>query len=201
MASLLNTDLSDSSQGVVPYDPYISAVEKEEMRRRYSSLLDVIEAENAAGGLSASIVKADDLFAEVANLDVARLDAEVLLHITTAGARLARNLKSGFDREALVQKAINFMTDSVSETVDWTKMGRLALRKSRRVPVCDLMFGPISMRGEGRVPRVRAAQFEVNEEDRMMPIAVRTQDLQSSEATAAEKIDLVLVTPKHGRFT
>lgn len=96
----------------------------------------------------------------VKNPQEATLDSHVLLDTSTATAAKARAMKSGqgaFDVDDFVSKLITFMggrkpldlPDGEDETeeddgdgdapLDWEKIGRKALAKSRRVPVLDFM--------------------------------------------------------------
>jgi non-structural maintenance of chromosomes element 4 len=87
------------------------------------------------------------------------MDALLLLRASTMGAQKARSMKSGvgaFDIDEFVSKLITFMggrkqmdqnlddSDVEGDTdgdapLDWEKIGRKALAKSRRVPVMDFM--------------------------------------------------------------
>jgi hypothetical protein len=88
------------------------------------------------------------------------LDSRVLLDYTHTTAAKARAMKSGqgaFDIDDFVSKLITFMggrkplddklpeesdaeeVDDGDAPLDWDKIGRKALAKSRRVPVMDFM--------------------------------------------------------------
>ena len=90
----------------------------------------------------------------------ATLDSAFLVMASTMGAQKARAMKSGgsaFDIDEFVSKLITFMggrkpmenqlpEDSDAEGVedgdsplDWERIGRKALSKSRRVPAMDFM--------------------------------------------------------------
>ena len=93
----------------------------------------------------------------------ATLDSQVLLKASTLGAQKARAMKSGagaFDIDDFVAKLITFMggrrptqdrvlddsdeeedddSDDADAPLDWEKIGRKVLAKSRRVPVMDFM--------------------------------------------------------------
>lgn len=96
----------------------------------------------------------------VKNPQEATLDSNALLNMSSTTAAKARAMKSGqgaFDIDDFVSKLITFMggvkimdqrhaDDSEPEEVndgdaplDWEKIGRKALAKSRRVPTTDFM--------------------------------------------------------------
>lgn len=90
----------------------------------------------------------------------ATLDSHLLLMASNMGAQKARAMKSGsgaFDIDNFVSKLVMFMggqksledalpddsdpedTNDISSTLDWDRIGRKALAKSRRVPVMGFM--------------------------------------------------------------
>jgi len=92
----------------------------------------------------------------VKNPTEATLDSTVLRNVSSIGAQKARAMKLGsaaFDLDDFVSKLAIFMggrhelADDASElddiddsVLDWEKVGRRALAKSRRVPVMGFMF-------------------------------------------------------------
>jgi len=91
----------------------------------------------------------------------ATLDSHLLLMASNMGAQKARAMKSGsgaFDIDDFVSKLVMFMggqksledalpddsdpedTNDNSSTLDWDRIGRKALAKSRRVPVMGFMY-------------------------------------------------------------
>lgn len=97
------------------------------------------------------------------------MDSAFLLIASTMGAQKARAMKSGgsaFDVDDFVSKLITFMggrktleehlpDDSDIENdedgaapLDWDKIGRKALGKSRRVPVMDFMCAAFASPGD-----------------------------------------------------
>lgn len=89
----------------------------------------------------------------------ATLDSHFLLMASSMGAQKARAMKSGsgaFDVDEFISKLVTFMggrkslvedhsaegsdaEEDVEVTLDWEKIGRKALAKSRRVPVMGFM--------------------------------------------------------------
>ena len=94
----------------------------------------------------------------VKNPTEATLDSTVLRNVSSIGAQKARAMKLGsaaFDIDDFVSKLITFMGGrqqfededgdemEVEEgALDWDKIGRKALAKSRRVPVTGFMYLP-----------------------------------------------------------
>jgi hypothetical protein len=89
------------------------------------------------------------------------MDANLIHTLSNMGAQKARAMKSGvgaFDIDDFVSKLITFMggrkptdeelqddsdveqVDDGDSPLDWEKIGRKALAKSRRVPVMDFMY-------------------------------------------------------------
>ena len=91
----------------------------------------------------------------------ATLDSHLLLMASNMGAQKARSMKSGsgaFDIDDFVSKLVMFMggqksledalpddsdqedTNDISSNLDWDRIGRKALAKSRRVPAMGFMY-------------------------------------------------------------
>jgi hypothetical protein len=91
----------------------------------------------------------------------ATLDSHLLLMASNMGAQKARSMKSGsgaFDIDDFVSKLVMFMggqksledalpddsdledINDISSTLDWDRIGRKALAKSRRVPAMGFMY-------------------------------------------------------------
>jgi hypothetical protein len=89
------------------------------------------------------------------------MDSHVLLQASTLGAQKARAMKAAtgaFDIDDFIAKLITFMggrkpmekdledsdedqlDDDADAPLDWNRIGRKALAKSRRVPVMDFMW-------------------------------------------------------------
>lgn len=174
----------------------------------------------------------------------AMLDSTFLVKASQMGAMKARALKSGpsaFDADDFVAKLVTFMggrrfvmegndTDDNSEVIDiedeitplqWDKIGRKALAKSRRVPVMDFMcvyrilrnlapltsystrLGPLSIEQKKRANNAKRAKLEKNEQDKSKPQDIREEDISRSEneTTAVVASVRVLVQPKIGLHT
>ncbi|KAI9509713.1 Nse4 C-terminal-domain-containing protein [Russula earlei] len=70
--------------------------------------------------------------------------------------------------------------DEDDEPLDWERIGRKALAKSRRVPVMDFMLGPLAVEQKKRVVGQRA-RLEKNKDDERRPQEVREEDIARSE--------------------
>ncbi|KAF8214628.1 Nse4 C-terminal-domain-containing protein [Mycena galopus ATCC 62051] len=204
------------------YDPDQDPEEKREIRRGYRSLHKIIDdshVKQTPTELKANVKRADVLFDKVKDLQDATLDSAFLVKATTSGARYARELKFGsgtFDVDDFVTKMIVFMggyrpPDDVSSEasdieeddayLDWGKIGRRALAKSRRVPAMGFMMGPLSFEPKQRAQNKRRAKLEIDKKDERKPQEIREEDIARSEnettknvaavATALEQVDKI----------
>ncbi|KIJ19025.1 hypothetical protein PAXINDRAFT_166918 [Paxillus involutus ATCC 200175] len=185
------------------YDPEQDAAEKRDIRKRYR-LLEKRTGENArpqdhdADDLVGQVAQADELFTKVKNPTEATLDSSVLRNVSGISALKARAMKIGsaaFDMDDFVSKLITYMggrqrfedEDDGEEmeaeddgTLDWDKIGRKALAKSRRVPVTGFMLGPLSIEQKKRAPIKRQKQDKVQEEQRR-PQEIKEEDIKRSD--------------------
>ncbi|KAJ3902044.1 Nse4 C-terminal-domain-containing protein [Lentinula edodes] len=127
------------------------------------------------------------------------LDSDVVLTISSKSAQLTRQLKFGsgvFDFNEYVSRLVTFMdgrrlelesVEHISDNEDdpemveplkWERIGKLALRKTRRIPAVGFMSGPISL--EKPRTRTKSARFKKNKADERKPQAVTAEDLQRS---------------------
>ncbi|KAJ3919084.1 Nse4 C-terminal-domain-containing protein, partial [Lentinula edodes] len=127
------------------------------------------------------------------------LDSHVVLTISSKSAQLTRQLKfsSGvFDFNEYVSRLVTFMdgrrlelesVEHISDNEDdpemveplkWERIGKLALRKTRRIPAVGFMSGPISL--EKPRTRTKSARFKKDKTDERKPQAVTAEDLQRS---------------------
>jgi len=154
-----------------------------------------------------SVRHADDLFDNVKAPQEATMDAQLLLRASTMGAQKARSMKSGigaFDIDEFVSKLITFMggrkqmdqnlddSDVEDDTggdapLDWEKIGRKALAKSRRVPVMDFMLGPLDMEQKKRA-NVKRSKLEKNKEEERRPQELKEEDIARSENETTKNV-------------
>jgi len=80
--------------------------------------------------------------------------------------------------------------DDDDEPLDWERIGRKALAKSRRVPIMDFMLGPLAVEQKKRAVAKRA-RFEKNKADERKPQELREEDIARSEnETTKHVIDI-----------
>ncbi|KAI0297137.1 Nse4 C-terminal-domain-containing protein [Russula brevipes] len=165
------------------------------------------------------VQQADTLFDQVSAPQEATLDSAFLVTASNMHAAKARAMKAGggaFDVDDFVSKLITFMggrrgggggagandspaasndvddddDDDDDEPLDWQRIGRKALAKSRRVPVMDFMLGPLAVEQKKRVVGKRA-RFEKNKADERRPQELREEDIARSEnETTKHVIDI-----------
>ncbi|KAG6378254.1 Nse4 C-terminal-domain-containing protein [Boletus reticuloceps] len=208
------------------YDPDQDAAEKRDIRKKYR-LLEKKTGENLrpqdhdAEDLAGQIAQADELFSKVKNPTEATLDSTVLRNVSSIGAQKARAMKLGsaaFDMDDFVSKLITFMggkhrfedeegeeMEVVEEgTLDWDKIGRMALAKSRRVPVTGFMYPPSvvprwfgllidfqvrpsSIEQKKRGPIKRQQQEKVQEEE-SKPQEIKEDDIKRSDNETTKNV-------------
>ncbi|KAF8143799.1 hypothetical protein K438DRAFT_1993446 [Mycena galopus ATCC 62051] len=112
------------------------------IRGQYCDLICDIHAHNTLDNLTVSLSLANKLFKMAENLMDAMLDSRYLLQVTTAVARHLRELDLGrgdFNRDLFVEWLQGFIGgDTEKKAIDWEKLGRLALGKTRCMPVMHM---------------------------------------------------------------
>ncbi|KAJ7083301.1 Nse4 C-terminal-domain-containing protein [Mycena belliarum] len=206
-----------SSQGSprkegLAYDPDQDPEEKREIRRNYRSLHKTIDdphVDHTAVELETKVERANELFQNVKNPQEATLDSAFLVKTATINSRKARGLKFGtgvFDVDNFITKLTAFMggyrppEDAASDNSDveeddapleWAKIGRRALAKSRRVPAMGYMLGPLSLPQKQRAPHKPREKFEKNKKDETRPQELREEDIQRSENETTKNVAAV----------
>ncbi|KAF9222677.1 hypothetical protein BS17DRAFT_755777 [Gyrodon lividus] len=192
------------------YDPEQNAAEKRDIRKRYRLLEKrtgehVRPQDHDAEDLAGQVAQADELFTKVKNPTEATLDSSVLRNVSSISTQKARAMKIGsaaFDIDDFVSKLITYMggrqrfeDDEDGEqmeaedddTLDWDKIGRKALAKSRRVPVTGFMLGPLSIEQKKRGPIKRQKQDKVQEEQRR-PQEIKEEDIKRSDNETTKNV-------------
>ncbi|KAF8070559.1 Nse4 C-terminal-domain-containing protein [Lyophyllum atratum] len=196
------------------YDPDQDPEEKRAVRKNYRSLAKTVEAQQAhpndytAEELTKQVEQANKLFDKVKGPQEATLDASFLLTASNMGAQKARAMKSGsgaFDIDEFVAKLITFMggrkpleehaeEDSDVEdgehtgaSLEWAKIGRKALAKSRRVPAMGFMLGPLSIEQKKRAA-VKRATLEKNKDELRKPQELKEEDISRSQNETTKNV-------------
>ena len=146
---------------------------------------------------------------------------------SNVGAQKARAMKSGsgaFDVDEFLSKLVNFLKDrkgpgrAFSEDsdgedygghvvpLDWDRIGRKAMAKSRRVPMMSFMsdsspflflmswypirLGPLSIEQKKRIQGKRA-KLEKNKEDERKPQELKEEDIARSQNETTKNVAIV----------
>lgn len=123
------------------------------------------------GELSNLLTKSNDLYLRVKAPSEGVLDSRVLVSVAQTGRVLADSLKRqsvGFDMDSFMEKAIRFIGGNgaaaraaiagsenddghaTNAEWDWNKLGRTAMKYSRRVPATDALLGPLKVEHKKR---------------------------------------------------
>ncbi|KAJ7769661.1 Nse4 C-terminal-domain-containing protein [Mycena maculata] len=209
--------MSSSPQGSprkedLVYDPDQDPEEKRQLRRGYRSLhktLDDPKAVHTAEELGIKVEQANHLFQKVKNPQEATLDSSFFVKTTTINSTKARGLKFGtgsFDVDDLVTRLVAFMggyrpPEDVSSDasdieeddspLDWGKIGRRVMAKSRRVPAMGFMLGPLSIEQKQRAPNKQRARLEKNKNDERRPQEIREEDIARAENETTKNVAMV----------
>ncbi|KAJ6625515.1 Nse4 C-terminal-domain-containing protein [Mycena sp. CBHHK59/15] len=162
--------------------------------------------EYSAEQLTDQVKKADELFNKVKGPQEATLDSAFLLMASNMGAQKARAMKSGsgsFDIDDFVAKLVTFMgggkqlnvddgsdgedADDNGAPLDWSRIGRKALAKSRRVPAMGFMLGPLSIEQKKR-NFMKRAKFEKDQAEERKPQELREEDIARSENETTKNV-------------
>ncbi|KAJ7091266.1 Nse4 C-terminal-domain-containing protein [Mycena epipterygia] len=193
--------------GDAPYDPDQDPEERRAVRKGYRSLAKTVEgSEYSAQQLTDQVKKADELFNKVKGPQEATLDSAFLLMASNMGAQKARAMKSGsgsFDIDEFVSKLVTFMggakqlnVDDESDgedaevtgtPLDWDRIGRKALAKSRRVPAMGFMLGPLSIEQKKR-NFTKRAKFEKDKAEERKPQELKEEDIARSENETTKNV-------------
>ncbi|GLB37537.1 putative binding domain of Nse4/EID3 to Nse3-MAGE [Lyophyllum shimeji] len=207
-------EIEDPSASNWTYDPDQDPEEKRAVRKNYRSLAKTVEEQQAhpndytAEQLMKQVQQADSLFDKVKGPQEATLDSHFLLMASSMGAQKARAMKSGsgaFDVDEFVAKLITFMgggksfedraednydagdVDDTAVSLEWAKIGRKALAKSRRVPVMGFMLGPLSIEQKKRAASKRAT-IEKNKEELRKPQELKEADISRSQNETTKNV-------------
>ncbi|OCH84802.1 hypothetical protein OBBRIDRAFT_798769 [Obba rivulosa] len=194
------------------YDPDQNIEERRDIRRKYRREIEIFNGDPAdisTERLTETVRRADSLFSQVKGTSEATLDSLLLVQASQVGAAKARALKAGggaFDVDEFITRLVTFMggrkdvnigddSDEEEEEDDggmlnWDRIGRRALAKSRRVPAMDFMLGPLSLEQKKRA-QVKRAKLEKNKEDMRKPQEIREEDITRSENETTKNVQMV----------
>ncbi|KAL0578765.1 hypothetical protein V5O48_003263, partial [Marasmius crinis-equi] len=199
----------DMENGDLTYDPDQDPNEKRRVRKGYRDFDKKFEGNTdySTEWLIDGVQQSDEMFKHVKNPGEATLDSNILLRLATTAHQNARNLKSGsgaFDIDDYVSRLITFMggrkidkrnhnfDDDESEDespLEWEKIGRKVLAKSRRVPVVGFMLGPLSIEQKKRAA-VKRAKLEKNKADEKKPQELKEEDISRSENETTKNVQI-----------
>ncbi|KAM0752727.1 hypothetical protein T439DRAFT_323341 [Meredithblackwellia eburnea MCA 4105] len=199
------------------HGPDDEVTKKRKVRKDYRNLLSATQEHKSnlfsisVKDLTKSIVDADNMFKNVTAPAEAVIDSQVLMAASDAGALKARQLKldkSAFDTEEFLTKLNQFMGGSsaqgargrhdeeeeeedepVVETFDkWIKVGRMLAMESRRVPVLDHMYGPLSIQVKVKKARQVRATQKIDERERVRGEALEADDVQKDNQETSKMV-------------
>ncbi|KAJ7108063.1 Nse4 C-terminal-domain-containing protein [Mycena crocata] len=194
------------------YDPYQDPEVKREIRRHYRALhksLDDPKADHTTVELHTKVDEANEIFDDVKDTSEAILDSSLLVKTSTINTKSARALKFGsgpFNVEDFITRLVAFgggykpPQDASSDSSDieeddsaleWSKIGRRAMAKSRRVPAMGFMLGPLSIEQKQRAANKPRAKLEKNEKDRRRPQEIKEEDIARSENETTKNVLMV----------
>ncbi|KIM40209.1 hypothetical protein M413DRAFT_446375 [Hebeloma cylindrosporum] len=203
----------DDPQDMV-FDPDQDPEEKRGVRKSYRSLTKKIEDHKGnpndftTEDLLSQVHQADQLFNKVKGPQEATLDSHLLLMASNMGAQKARAMKSGsgaFDVDDFVSKLLQFMggqksledalpDDSDAEDLEdnlsplnWERIGRKAMAKSRRAPALNFMLGPLSIEQKKRA-QIKRSKLEKNKEDERRPQELKEEDISRSQNETTKNV-------------
>ncbi|KAI0808035.1 Nse4 C-terminal-domain-containing protein [Fomes fomentarius] len=194
------------------YDPDQNQETTRDIRRRYRrQIQELTETQDiSTEEVTNRLREANRLFGEVRAIQEATNDSGLLLQISQIGAAKARAMKSGsgaFDVDDFVARLITYMGgrkpvspvgdgdeeedeseyDAAGAPLDWERIARRALSKSRRVPAMDFMLGPLSIEQKKRTAAKRA-KLEKNKEDMKKPQEITEDDITRSENETTKNV-------------
>ncbi|TEB38361.1 hypothetical protein FA13DRAFT_1726028 [Coprinellus micaceus] len=195
------------------FDPDQDPEVKRELRQNYRALTRHIRDQQAnlnqysTNDVLDQVKRADVLFDNVKQPQEATLDSHFLLLASNVGAAKAQAMKSGtgtFDVDDFVAKLVSYMggkknlneediekhmdgEDMTDVALDWAKIGRKALAKSRRVPAMGFMLGPLSIEQKKRAHTQRQ-RAEKNNAEVKAPQQLKEEDIQRSENETVKNV-------------
>ncbi|KAJ3733880.1 Nse4 C-terminal-domain-containing protein [Lentinula guzmanii] len=201
-------EISGSDANSLIYNPDQDPEAKRELRRKYYALQLQLQdfdqkckQKHRAHELGDILRAADILSERVRDTPEALLDADVIVDLSSKSGRLTRELQfdSGlFNLDEYVLNLVRFMggrklePESVEEISDeeddpqlveplqWERIGKLAMRKSKRVTVAGFMLGPFLLEDSRKRKRKQSTRSKINKADERRPQEITAEELQRS---------------------
>ncbi|KAI0349380.1 hypothetical protein OH77DRAFT_1432119 [Trametes cingulata] len=201
----------DMEREDLAYDPDQDPEETRDIRRQFRHLeQELTENQDlSTDEVAEKLRSANRLFKRVQAINEATKDSGLLVRFSQISAAKARAMKSGsgaFDVDDFVARLITYMggrkpvapADDGDEDeeeseydagapLDWERIARRALAKSRRVPAMDFMLGPLSIEPKKR-NAVKRAKLEKNKEDMKKPQEITEDDITRSENETTKNV-------------
>ncbi|KAF7307996.1 Capsular associated protein [Mycena kentingensis (nom. inval.)] len=196
---------STSSQDSLPYDPYQDPEIRREIRRNYRALTGKIDNKSTTQELRRGLREANTIVKNVKTNTELVLDSAFFERTTDCHALAVRNLKwgrTGFDVDDFVARLGMYMGKMPSfdegqdendreddeddeRFLDWDRMGRRALAKSRRVPTITTISAPYSAQFKARVRKPRTRVDASGKETQTQEIGADDIARADNETTAS----------------
>ncbi|KAF9926301.1 nuclear protein [Linnemannia zychae] len=174
--------------------------EKRKVRQEYRKLITNTEAnrkeflEPTNNGLMETVDKANELYKNVFGTHEATLDAKLLVISAELGVQKSKQLRmgqGGFDENEYVTRLINKMgghdIDNDQQAMDWAKIGKLAMKWTRKVPTMDFMLGPMAVEHKTRVVTQRTRVVR-DPKDMRKPQELREEDIARQENETTKNV-------------
>ncbi|KAF8940660.1 Nse4 C-terminal-domain-containing protein [Dissophora ornata] len=175
-------------------------IEARVLRQEYRKLISDTEAHRKElmdptnNGLLANVDRANRLYKKVESTHEATLDAKLLVMSADLGMQKAKHLRmgqGGFDETEYISRLIGKMgghdIDNDHRDMDWSKIGRAAIKWTRKVPSMDFMLGPMSVEHKSRTFTQR--QRIVRDPNAMRkPQELREEDIARQENETTKNV-------------
>ncbi|KZT43484.1 hypothetical protein SISSUDRAFT_1057496 [Sistotremastrum suecicum HHB10207 ss-3] len=216
-SSQSDVEMEDGSQGI-PEPNNAGGTGNYELRRKMRSLNKNLEEQQGnptaftTEDMNDTLDKANTLFQQVETPQDAALDSRLLVIMSDMNATKAKSMKhdtGGFDADDFVARLITFMgghqdvdvnpsqpnnsqemEDEEVGSLEWEKIGRKALAKSRRVPMMSFMLGPLSIEAKVRTVKQRA-KLDKKAAEEVKPQELGEGDIQRSENETTKNVAML----------
>lgn len=196
-------------------DIYEEPAQRRNLRFEYRQLISDTEqnrhefVQPDSTGLHRALSKCDELFPKVRRTREAALDSQFLVLVSDLGREQVQHLQTGivtFEPHTFAEKLITFLggrhvggeTDGEEEgetqhkrldSLNWEKMGKIAINSLRRTPTVEFMHGPVSMDApvkKVRNPNTHKTGDKPGAGEKVTPEQLVKVDNNNEEATTKE---------------